>query len=89
MFKAIRNLVRQRSRDGHQDQPQVIEEDNSREPRSDPDVPPELAEPQLGEPPAPTVWGKVKWYMLLRGTASSSSRTGPATLFSMLLRLPA
>ena len=24
-------------------------------------VPPQLAEPQLGEPPAPTVWGKVKW----------------------------
>ena len=27
MFKAIRNLVRQRSRDGHQGQPEVIEED--------------------------------------------------------------
>src|SRR5580693_6663320 len=25
-------------------------------------VPPQLAEPQLGEPPAPTVWGKLKWF---------------------------
>jgi hypothetical protein len=24
--------------------------------------PPQLAGPQLGEPPAPTVWGKLKWY---------------------------
>jgi len=24
--------------------------------------PPQLARPQLGEPPAPTVWGKLKWY---------------------------
>jgi len=47
MFKAIRNLVRQRSRDGHQEQPPVILEDNSREGRSDPDVPPQLADPEL------------------------------------------
>ena len=26
------------------------------------EVPPQLARPQLGEPPAPTVWGKLKWY---------------------------
>ena len=26
------------------------------------EVPPQLAGPQLGEPPAPTVWGKLKWY---------------------------
>jgi CspA family cold shock protein len=25
-------------------------------------VPPQLAKPQLGEPPAPTVWGKLKWF---------------------------
>ena len=25
-------------------------------------VPPQLAETQLGEPPAPTVWGKLKWF---------------------------
>jgi hypothetical protein len=47
MFKAIRNLVRQRSNDGHQEQPQVIEEDDSRKAQSDPDVPPRLADPEL------------------------------------------
>jgi cold shock protein len=26
------------------------------------EVPPQLAGPPLGEPPAPTVWGKLKWY---------------------------
>ena len=25
-------------------------------------VPPQLAETQLGEPPAPTLWGKLKWF---------------------------
>jgi cold shock protein len=29
---------------------------------SHPEVPPQLAETQLGEPPAPTVWGKLKWF---------------------------
>ena len=37
------------------------EADNS-DPLSHPEVPPQLAEPQLGEPPAPTVWGKLKWF---------------------------
>ena len=53
MFKAIRNLVRQRSRDGHQGQPQVIEEDDSREPRSDFDVPPRLV--RIPESTAPVI----------------------------------
>ena len=35
------------------------EADNS-DPLSHPEVPPQLAEPQLGEPPAPTVWGKAE-----------------------------
>jgi CspA family cold shock protein len=62
MFKAIRNLVRQRSRDGHQDQPLVIEEDDSREPRSDSDVPPRLAEPELEGSSGRAVRGQVKWF---------------------------
>src|SRR6476660_9752959 len=62
MFKAIRNLVRQRSRDVNQGQPQVIEEDDSREPRSDSDVPPRLAEPELDAPSALAVRGQVKWF---------------------------
>jgi CspA family cold shock protein len=62
MFKAIRNLVRQRSRDSHQGQPQVIEEDDSREPRSDSDVPPRLAEPELEGPSGLAVRAQVKWF---------------------------
>jgi CspA family cold shock protein len=67
MFKAIRNLVRQRSRDGLQDQPLVIEEDDSREPRSDSDVPPRLAEPDLEESSGLVVRGQVKWFNLNKG----------------------
>ena len=62
MFKAIRSLVQQRSRDGLQDQPLVIEEDDSREPRSDSDVPPRLAEPDLEESSGLVVRGQVKWF---------------------------
>jgi CspA family cold shock protein len=62
MFKAIRNLVRQRSRDGHQGQPQVIEEDDSSEARSDSDLPPRLAEPELEGSSGLAVRGQVKWF---------------------------
>jgi cold shock CspA family protein len=62
MFKAIRNLVRQRSRDGHQGQPQVIEEDDSREARSDSDVPPRLGEPELEGSSGLAVRAQVKWF---------------------------
>ena len=62
MFKTIRNLVRQRSRDGHQDQPLVIVEDDSREPRSDSDVPPRLAEPELEGSSGLAVRAQVKWF---------------------------
>src|SRR5438874_10755493 len=37
------------------------EGDNS-DPLSHLEVPPQLAETQLGESPAPTVWGKLKWF---------------------------
>jgi len=45
-------------------------------------VPPQLAEPQLGEPPAPTVWGKVKWYNALKryGFVELSDGSGDAFL---------
>jgi cold shock protein len=62
MFKAIRKLVRQRSRDGHRGQPQVIEEDDSREPRSDSDVPPRLAEPELEGSSGLAARAQVKWF---------------------------
>jgi hypothetical protein len=82
MFKAIRNLVLQRSRDGHQGQPQVTEEDDSREARSDSDVPPRLVEPELEGSSGLAVRAQVKWFNPTKATASSSSRTGPATLSS-------
>jgi len=67
-----RRLVRQRRRqvvgeansDGAASHREVVpqqEADNS-DPLSHPEVPPQLAETQLGEPPAPTVWGKLKWF---------------------------
>jgi CspA family cold shock protein len=41
--------------------PPPREGDNG-DPLSHPEVAPQLAETQLGEPPAPTVWGKLKWF---------------------------
>jgi CspA family cold shock protein len=66
MFKAIRNLVRQRSRDGHQGQPQVIEDDDTRDTGSASEVPLH-ADPELDAPPALPVWGKVKWFSSNKG----------------------
>ena len=62
MLKAIRNFVRQRSRPAPQTQSQIVEDDHTRDLRSDFEVAPQLAEPQLEEPSAQPVWGKVKWY---------------------------
>jgi cold shock CspA family protein len=62
MFKAIRNLVRQRSRDGHQGQPQVTEEDDSREAWSDSGVSPRLGEPELEGSSGLPVQAQVKWF---------------------------
>jgi CspA family cold shock protein len=48
---------------------------------------PQLAEPQLGEPPAPTVWGKVKWYNALKryGFVELSDGSGDAFLHASAL----
>jgi cold shock CspA family protein len=62
VLKAIRNFVRQRSRRAQQTRPQVIEDGYTRDLRSEPEVPLQLAEPQLAGPSAQPVWGKVKWY---------------------------
>ena len=62
MLKAIRNFVRQRSGHAQQTRPQVVEDDDAPDLRSDSEVPLQLAEPQLEEPSAQPVWGKVKWY---------------------------
>jgi CspA family cold shock protein len=62
MLKAIRNFVRQRSRHTQPTLPRVIEGDDTRDLRSDSEVPLQFAEPQLDAPSAPAVWGKLKWY---------------------------
>jgi|SRR5882724_7714250 len=62
MLKAIRKFVLQRSRDIHQGRPQIVEEDDAVDSRSEPEVAPQPTDPQLDEPSAPAVWGKVKWY---------------------------
>ena len=83
MLKTITKFVVERRRLVRQRRQQVIEEgdggdpegqsevpqregDNSESPKHS-NVPPQLAEPQLGEPPAPTVWGKVKWFNASKG----------------------
>jgi len=62
MLKAMRNFVRQRSGHAQQTRAQVVEDDDTRDLRSDSNVPLQLTEPQLEEPSAQPVWGKVKWY---------------------------
>jgi CspA family cold shock protein len=54
---------------------------------SDPEVPPQLAKTQLGEQPAPTVWGKVKWYNALKryGFVELSDGSGDAFLHASAL----
>jgi len=78
---AIRNLVRQRSRDGHQDQPLVIEEGDSREPRSDSDVPPRLAEPELEGSSGRAVRGQVKWFNANKGYGFVQLSDGTGDVF--------
>jgi hypothetical protein len=64
---------------------QQCEGDNSDSSRHS-KVPPQLAETQLGEPQAPTVWGKLKWYNPEKRYGFVVLSDGPAMLSSMLLR---
>jgi cold shock CspA family protein len=61
MLKTIRNYVLER-RDVHRRRRQILEEDDMREPLDACEAPPQPAEPQLGERPVPTIWGKLKRY---------------------------
>jgi CspA family cold shock protein len=62
MLKTIMTFVLQRRRQVRPHRRQAIEEGESGDPSSRSEVPSQLAEPQLDEPSAPTVRGKVKWY---------------------------
>ena len=50
-------------------------------------VPPQLAEPQLDEPAAPTIWGKLKWYNRVKryGFVELSDGSGDAFLHASAL----
>ena len=92
-----RRLVRQRRRqvvgeassDGAASHREVMpqQEADNRGPLSDPEVPPQLAETQLGEPPVPTAWGKLKWYNALKryGFVELSDGSGDAFLHGSAL----
>jgi cold shock protein len=59
-----RQVIGEANSDNAASHPEVVRQqkgDNSH-PLSHPEVPPQFAETQLGEPPAPTVWGKLKWF---------------------------
>ena len=62
------------------------EGDNS-DPLSHLEVPPQLAETQLGNPLTPTVWGKVKWYNAVKryGFVELSDGSGDAFLHASAL----
>jgi CspA family cold shock protein len=87
MLKTIRKFVRERSRDVHRRRRPISEDDDTREPSYASDAPQQSAEQQLDEPPAPTVWGKVKWYNPLKryGFVELSDGSGDAFLHATAL----
>jgi cold shock protein len=86
MLKTIRNFVLERRRDVHRRRRQMLEEDDTREPQ-DSEATPQPAAQQLDEPPAPTIWGKVKWYNPLKryGFVELSDGSGDAFLHATAL----
>ena len=102
MLKTITKFVVERRRLVRQRRQQVIREADGDGASSHSEVPqregdngdpsrhsevPQLGEPQLGEPPAPTVWGKVKWYNALKryGFVELSDGSGDAFLHASAL----
>src|SRR5215469_10043056 len=87
MLKTIRNFVVERRRDIHRRSRLSVAEDDTREPSDASEIPQQPAEPQLDEPPAPTVWGKVKWYNPLKryGFVELSDGSGAAFLHATAL----
>jgi cold shock protein len=84
-----RQVIGEANSDNAASHPEVVPqpEGGNSDPLSDPEVPPQLAKTQLGEPPAPTVWGKVKWYNALKryGFVELSDGSGDAFLHASAL----
>jgi cold shock protein len=84
-----RQVIGEANSDNAASHPEVVPqpEGGNNDPLSDPEVPPQLAKTQLGEPPAPTVWGKVKWYNALKryGFVELSDGSGDAFLHASAL----
>jgi cold shock CspA family protein len=98
MLKTITKFVVERRRLVRQRRQQVIEEGDNGDPSRHSEVqqhegdnsdssrhskvPPQVAEPQLDEPAAPTVWGKLKWYNRVKryGFVELSDGSGDAFL---------
>jgi cold shock protein len=84
-----RQVIGEANSDNAASHPEVVPQPKggNSDPLSDPEVPPQLAKTQLGEPPAPTVWGKVKWYNALKryGFVELSDGSGDAFLHASAL----
>jgi len=87
MLKTITKFVAERRRLVRQRRQQVIREADGDGASSHSEVPPQLAETQLGDPLAPTVWGKVKWYNAVKryGFVELSDGSGDAYLHASAL----
>jgi CspA family cold shock protein len=84
-----RQVIGEANSDNAASHPEVVPQPKggNSDPLSDPEVPPQLAKTQLGEQPAPTVWGKVKWYNALKryGFVELSDGSGDAFLHASAL----
>ena len=87
MLKTITKFVAERRRLVRQRRQKVIREADGDGASSHSEVPPQLAETQLGDPLAPTVWGKVKWYNAVKryGFVELSDGSGDAYLHASAL----
>ena len=87
MLKTIRNFVLERRRDLHQRRRQIPEDEDSRETREASEAPQQTAGPQIDEPLAPAVWGKVKCYSPEKryGFVERSDGSGDAFLHATAL----
>ena len=87
MLKTIRKFVLERRRDVHRRRRPIVEDNDTRESQDASEAPLRPAEPQLDEPPVPTVWGEVKWYNPLKryGFVELSDGYGDAFLHATAL----